>query len=242
MRTFSEIIDIVVATAKVPHLLPYVTMTANTILQELHSNYPSDYDLHETQLLPMNYDQPLHCQPHATHVAWKIPCDFRGIRAVKYNGCEYVFNKKPGLIQKSSKHFWYQSGDCIIFSGLPHCIDIAYYVHPKQMIYYDVKLRRIKSDAECSYLLREKCTATDPADPKLLWLPYTTVSPWMNSIHSRQVSWITEQYYAVLADGTLSRVLNSQGDTVRGGRYYQAYMQGKTMISRNRGHNLEAEM
>lgn len=249
MRTFSEIIDIVVATAKVPHLLPFVVMTANGILRDLHTNHPSDYDLAEAKLLPMNYDTAAQgCTPCATHVAWKIPCEYRAMRAVRYNGCEFVPNKKPGLVQKSAKHFWYQSGDTIIFSGAPQAIDLAFYTQPRSMLYYDVKLRKIKSDEQCCYVVRQKtglCEPTTPPaepDPATLWMPYLSSVPAHERIYNSQVTWVIREYYEVIADGTLSRVLNSLGDTTRGGRYYQSYAQGKAMISRTRLHNLEAEL
>lgn len=248
MRTFSELVDIVVHTAKVPHKLPFVVMQVNGVIRDLAANHPSDYDLIEERIIPYggghghgNY-QSDHCRSTAVATEWRIPCDFRMMRAVKYNGCEFVKNRKPGLVQKASPHFWYQSGNTIVFSGKPQCIDIAYYAHQPTFLYRDPKKRRIKSNNECDWLVRETCQSDTPDDPALLWVPYCDRIDWHNALHMKEVCWVINRHYDVIANGALSRIFNGEGDVTRGGRYYQAYITGKKEISRTRKANLEAEL
>lgn len=244
MRTFSEIIDIIVSTAKVPHKLAFVVVQANGVIRDLRTNHASDYDLAEARLLPLSMD-PAQCGCKTiaqTHVEWTIPCDFRAIRSVRYNGCEFVPNRRPGLIQKTSPSFWYQSGDSIIFSGNPQCIDIAFYTQPRSYLYFDPKKRRIKSNAECGYLVRQKCTSETANDPATVWQQLDFNFTWHKIVYSAQVDWIIREYYDVVLNGSLAAVYNGQGDITRGGRYYQLFAQGKKQISRARDHHLEAEM
>lgn len=243
MRTFSEIIDIIVNTAKVPHKIPYVVVQANGIVRDLRTNHASDFDLAETQLLPLALDATQRgCECRATHVEWMVPCDFRAIRAVRYNGCEYVPNRKPGLIQKRGDNHWYQSGDYIVFSGNPQCIDISFYTMPRSYIYFDPKKRRIKSCDQCQYLVRQKHTSETPDDPALLWQAVNFNFTWHKVAYSQQVDWIIREYYDVVMNGTLAAIYNGMGDVARGSRYYQQFVQGKKQISRNRETHLEAEL
>lgn len=239
MRTFSEIVDEVVSITQSPHRLSHIVMAANGIIKDLDSNHDSDWALREVSLNSASEDM----TREGRVTIWKLPCDFRSIRAIKVDKCTFLQKRSPGLGQKTTPFYWYQSGENIIINGCYGCIDIAYYARTRSFLYYDPKLRLLRSFDQCDWQWRESAGVhnTNPATPPTPWEVYDGSTAAQKAAYTRHVNWIIADHPHPLMLGTLSSVWNSLGDA-RGTVKYQEYVAAKDVIQRSRDSHLAAQI
>ncbi len=229
MRTFSEIIDEVVQTTQAPHLLTSVIREANFVLKDLDTNHDSDWALEEITV--KRGDATLVSEGRVTR--WTVPCNFRSMRAIRVDGCTYLEQRRPGLGQKATSAFWYQSGNQIIVSGCPCTLDIAYYARQRSFLYYDPAKRLLRSSDQCDWEYR--ATSSDA------WTPYDGSTPDQLKVYDRHVNWIIADFSDAVVFGTLSGQWNSMGDARASAKYAQ-YSLAKDVIQRSRLSHLSAQL
>jgi len=239
MRTFSEIVDVAIATAKTPSHMPFAISSANAIVRELTSAYPNGWNRIEDYIPvePERFSRTR--QPLGKTVKWPIPLNFRQMEAVHYgeripNG-EFVPNREPGKVQEKSSAYWYQSSDTIIFSGAYGGIALSYFSLTKTFKYYVPDKRLLRSGLNDDYETR--LSSEDPA-----WLP---LSPF-NSVHKARLdnhtNWVIRDHPHVVLEGLLARLFNVVGNRETGGRHFSQYTSDKQTINRANNLNLAGEL
>ena len=242
MRTFSEIIDIAIATTKLPNYLQYAISAANSIIQDLNTNHDSAFDLSEVRInVPIEYSQGYHgggvyglrARPAEQKILWETPSDFRSIQAIELDNTVFATNRKPGLVQRDSSYYWYQSGETICIFGVKHHADIAYYRMHKQFIYFPPDKRLLQSSDQYGYQIR-----SHPTDQ---WRVYQGTAD-EKTVYDRSVNWVVRDYGHDILDGLLSRLFNVSGNLDRGGRMHNTYVSAKDKIHRSPDSHLSGEI
>lgn len=226
MRTFSEIVDTVVAAVGQPHLLLMVAAETNAVIHDLQTNHLSPYDLAEHRLAGVRGT-----------VKWTLPVDFRSMKAVRYAGHHFIPMVEPSLKQNKMHRYWYQSGDTIVFINADHFIDIAYYTSRKIFKYVKVNMRKLRSSDQTEYDFdyRSDVEAGE-------WTRYNANSSHQKRSYDAHVNWVIHHYPEAIMHGVLASIHNHLGQTDRGGRAYQAYTRSKAIIERNQGVHLNAQL
>lgn len=226
MRTFSEIVDSIIASVGQPALLHMTCVEVNAVINDLRTNHPSDFDLGEVRLQ----------RGVSSNFQWRIPHDFRAMRVARFDGNIFVSEAKPGIVQKKLRRYWYQSGDAIVFIGARHIIDVAYY-RSRQVFKYvksDQRLLRSSAAAEYDYDFR-------PA-PDAPWVPMLQVNQQNSRSYNAHVDWVVRQYPEAIFQGAISAIYNHLGQLEKGARAYQSFTRSKDIINRSRGLHTDAEI
>lgn len=215
-RTFSEIVDAVaVQTGYIGQLRLVISFANNAINQlrpirhfsSLREDYINNGHAKLTVPMPQNYASMLSAQD--------------------LEGKKIYTHRRPGLgtLVNPTSHWFYESGDALVFNGYSRGITIAYYVTSKHFVYYAPEYRLLRStETEGEHLYDYRAPQTND------WLPLDYANPQYSELIKRHTNWIITQHADVVLTGALSGAYNAKGQLDNGARMFQLFASERTKI------------
>ncbi len=213
-RTFSSLIDDVVARSGRSDRLPSIISYARTTLREC-----SILDFFDQSLVE------LFITPNANPYIWERPHDLRGVLAIgtsmwdSHGNPIYAKERKPGVVIPNGNPYFYLSGSsfAMIDFTAGTAIPVAYYRYEKPLRYIaNVADRPAQFNLESE--MWEYHEAYDASD--------ALREEARNSVSN----WLLFYWYELIAEGTLAKLYKLVNDETRMRMSYALYKSGQTNL------------
>lgn len=215
MTTLSQIVREVAQETKRAGMTNELVSYANQVVRELHSNPSTDNVL----LYPANMKEDI-IVPDAEYdtYVWTIPT------AHLYQNTNAVFYSDLGIFAEEvtpraianclDPHYYYRSGDSLVFAGFGAEIKIAYYLYPKGLTYYN------EGDAPALWdaVAQNWAYHADYIGNEATALGLVT-------------NWLFQRHAELIKQGIRSKVYARLADIDRARSAYAMYMQARKMMA-----------
>lgn len=220
MRTFSEIVDQLMATASLPDIsIQSAAIHVNNAINDANlDNRKSAWDTVE-----------FYYSPHDLIGGRRgyLPSDYLAGLEVEYdNHPDPIPQRKLGSVRPAGNKYWYQSGRDIIFAGNRGSgVKLAYQRHNPVHQYFRPELRLLRTAVDPEAIFEWR------ANPDAEWTPFNPSDDRHVKSYRIHSSWLLEQWGAMVLTGARSYALNEYGNLNEGGRLYNAFRSQLTALS-----------
>ncbi len=208
VNTFSAAVDDTVLRSGRPDRKADITAFVRTTIRELRVLSLFAKDFTEDQLTAA-------ADPHI----WTLPQEFRQMWTVNYpelvdpqGKVIYPRASMPGRGTRNKEHYYYQSGDSMIFAGVGasaadnRLINVAYHSYGRKLPYYDISVTGVVRPATFSMETNSWSYGTvDSIDYSSTVLLNTTAQELVSN-------WVLFDWYDVVVEGAMAKVLKVTGD------------------------------
>lgn len=213
MRTFSEIVDAIIASN---HLATHDPAQASIYVQSAITEMNLDDRKSAWDTIELNFflDELL----PGNRIT--VPADYLRGMEVAYDRVDIpIPQRKLGSVIPDSKRYWYQAERYMVFCGhIHHSVQVAYQRMSPQLQYFPEELRLLRSAANPNLIFEWR------PDTSAEWQPFNPENPLHMQSYYKHSSWAIERYATVILMGAKSFLLNDSGNLNEGGRAYNNFV------------------